>query len=78
MSTEKKNTKTEQKAEPLEGEGSYTATHNYNAGVKKSVSKGRSEELAKKAKDALDGAEGATLRRAEHEGKAGRPHVQKH
>lgn len=54
----------------IEGEGSYTATHNYNAGVAKSVKSGKSDEQAKAAKKALDGKDGAELKRAEAEGKS--------
>jgi hypothetical protein len=65
MNDDKKKT-----GEALEGEGSYTATHNYDAGVAKSVSEGKSEELAKKAKQALEGPEGKELRAAEKKAKA--------
>lgn len=53
----------------IEGEGSYSATRNYNKGVAKSVAAGKSGEQAKKAKQALEGDEGAELRRAEEAGK---------
>jgi hypothetical protein len=59
------------KAEGVEGEGSYSATHRYDAGVAKSVAKGNTEELAEKAAKALDGPEGAELRRAEEAAKHG-------
>ncbi len=59
----------------VEGEGSYTATHNYNAGLKKSIDEGKSDELAQKAKQALDGPEGDELRKAEAEGKSHRADV---
>lgn len=55
----------------VEGEGSYTATHNYDAGVERSVAEGKTEELAKKAAKALDGPEGEELRRAEQAAKQG-------
>lgn len=55
----------------VEGEGSYNATHRYNAGVEKSVRQGRTDELAKKAEQALDGKEGEELREAEARGKKG-------
>ncbi len=61
------------KTEKIEGEGSYTATHNYNAGVEKSEKEGRAEELAERAKQALDGPEGDALREAERMGKSGHP-----
>jgi Fe-Mn family superoxide dismutase len=54
----------------IEGEGSYTATRAYNEGVAKSVKGGKSDEQAKAAKKALDGKEGADLKRAEAEGKS--------
>lgn len=53
----------------VEGEGSYTATHRYNEGVAKSIAKGRTEDLAEKAKEALEGPEGEELRKAEAIGK---------
>jgi hypothetical protein len=55
----------------LQGEGNYDATHNYNDGVAKSVEEGTAEELAEKAKKALEGAEGDDLRRAEERAKQG-------
>jgi hypothetical protein len=55
----------------VEGEGSYTATHNYDRAVQDSVKKGNSERLGQEAKKALDGAEGEELRNAEKAGKAG-------
>ena len=54
----------------IEGEGSYSAARDYNKGVAKSVAAGKSEEQAKDAKKALDGKEGAELKRAEAEGKS--------
>ncbi len=54
----------------IEGEGSVTATRDYNKGVAKSVAAGKSEEQAKAAKQALDGKEGTELERAEAEGKS--------
>ena len=49
------------KAEPegVEGEGSYSATHRYDAGVARSVAKGDTERLAQQAAKALDDPEGA-------------------
>ena len=64
-------TDAKKKSNGVEGEGSYTATHNYNAGVEKSVKAGRSEELGAQAKKALEGPEGESLRQAEKAGKAG-------
>ena len=58
----------------LEGEGSYTATHNYDDGVARSVAAGKTDELAKKAAKALDGPEGDSLRAAEKAAKQGHSH----
>jgi hypothetical protein len=52
-----------------EGEGSRTAARRYNEGVARTMKEGHVDELAKKAKDALEGPEGDELRRAEEEGK---------
>ena len=57
----------------LQGEGSYDATHHYNKGVEESVKQGTAEELAEKAKKALEGPEGEALRQAEEIGKRGEP-----
>lgn len=51
------------------GEGNYEATRRYNEGLAKSVEKGNAEELAEKAKQALEGPEGEELREAEKRGK---------
>ncbi len=59
----------------VEGEGSYTATRNYDKGVEQSVKAGKSDELAQQAKQALEGAEGRELEDAEREGKRGEPDV---
>jgi len=59
----------------VEGEGSYTATHRYNAGLKESMQRGDSDALAQEAKEALDGPEGEELRKAEAEGKRGAPRM---
>lgn len=55
----------------LEGEGSYTATRRYDEGVERSVAEGKTDELAKKAAEALDGPEGDELRNAERAAKQG-------
>jgi hypothetical protein len=68
--TKKPNTKqSEQRG--VEGEGSYTATHNYDQGVRESVKKGNSEKLGQAAEKALEGPEGEELRQAEKAGKQG-------
>lgn len=54
-----------------EGEGSRTAAHHYEAGVKRTVASGKVDELAEDAKEALDGPEGPSLREAERVGLAG-------
>jgi hypothetical protein len=53
--------------QPNEGEGSRTAARRYNAGVVKTVRDGHVDEKARQAARALDGAEGAELRRAEEQ-----------
>jgi hypothetical protein len=55
----------------VEGEGSYEATHRYNAGLEKSIAEGRASELGKAASEALDSREGDALRAAEAAAKAG-------
>lgn len=52
-----------------EGEGSRTAAHHYEAGVKQTIASGQVDKLAEKAKEALDGPQGDELRRAEKAGK---------
>ena len=53
------------------GEGDPDAARRYNQGVEKTVKEGHVDELAEKAKKALEGSEGASLRRAEEQGKKG-------
>ena len=60
--------------EGVEGEGSYTATHRYDAGVAQTVAAGKTEELGNAAAKALDGPEGEELRRAEKAAKQGHSH----
>jgi len=52
-----------------EGEGSRTAARLYDAGAEKMAKSGSVEELAEKAKDALEGEEGDELKRAEEQAK---------
>jgi hypothetical protein len=59
------------KTNGVQGEGNYDATRRYNEGLSKSVEKGDSDELAEKAKKALEGPEGEELREAEEIGKQG-------
>jgi len=51
------------------GEGNRDAARRYNEGLAESLKKGNTEELAKKAEEALEGREGAELRQAEERGK---------
>lgn len=53
----------------LEGEGSYTAAHEYNTRTEKFAKSGKVAAKAKEAREAVDGPEGAELRRAEEVGK---------
>ncbi len=53
----------------VEGEGSYTATRAYNKHLGETMKSGHVGEKAKEARKAVDGPEGAELRRAEAEGK---------
>jgi hypothetical protein len=55
----------------LEGEGSYSGTRGYNAGLAQHVRKADIPGLAKKAAKALDGKEGASLKKAENSAKSG-------
>lgn len=73
MKKEKKSANVATKSNGVEGEGSYTAARRYNEGVKRSVETGKTEELARKAKEALAGPEGPELARAERIGKKGNP-----
>lgn len=53
------------------GEGNPDAARRYNQGVEKTVREGHVDELAEKAKKALDGGEGKDLRQAEEQGRKG-------
>jgi hypothetical protein len=55
----------------VEGEGSYTATRDYDQHLKTSKGAAESERLAREAAQALDGPEGADLRHAEQQAKQG-------
>jgi hypothetical protein len=61
-----------QKNRELEGEGSYSGTRKYNAGVAETVASGKVDQLGEEAKRALEGPEGAELKEAEAAGKARR------
>ncbi len=51
------------------GEGNYDASRRYREGLEKSVKEGHAAELGEEAKKALEGSEGAELRKAEEQGK---------
>jgi hypothetical protein len=61
----------DKKKNALEGEGSYSGTRRYNAGLAKHVRSADVAKLGRKAAEALDSAQGAELRQAEKRGKAG-------
>ncbi len=59
-------------AQPVEGEGSYTATRNYNKNLAKAVEdKQGIQRGAEQARKAVEGPEGEALRAAEKRAKAG-------
>jgi hypothetical protein len=57
-------------AEQVEGEGSYTATHRYNEGVREHIANHDVESEAEAARLALEGDERQELEQAEERGKA--------
>jgi hypothetical protein len=59
------------KTQPVEGEGSYTATGRYNQHLGDAIDSGDVEAAADAARRALEGPERAELERAERQGKAG-------
>jgi hypothetical protein len=59
------------KTQPVEGEGSYTATRRYNQHLGDAIDSGDVEAAADAARRALEGPERAELERAEQQGKAG-------
>jgi len=67
-----KKAKAKKRSSKLEGEGSYTATRNYDRGTEKFIAKnkGRISKMAKDAEKALEGPEGKSLRAAERAGRA--------
>jgi len=65
------------KNEGVEGEGSYSATHRYNEGVKHSIERGDTDRLASEAERAVVGPEGQALREAEEAAKHGKNPVKK-
>lgn len=60
-------------ARKLEGEGSYTATRAYNAKLRAFQDSADVPGIAARARKALDGPEGAELRRAEEHAKKRSP-----
>ena len=57
--------------QPVEGEGSYTATRRYNQHLGDAVDSGDLEAAADEARRALEGPEREELERAEQQGKEG-------
>ncbi len=57
--------------QPLEGEGSYTATRRYNEHLGDAIDSGDIEAAADAARRAMEGPERAELERAARQGKAG-------
>lgn len=55
-----------------EGEGNTTADRAYRRGTEEFARSGRVDEQARKAADALEGAEGDDLRKAEEKGRSGK------
>lgn len=66
-----KNDDSDETTQPLEGEGSYSATRRYNQHLGDAIDSGDVEALADAARRALEGPEREELERAEAEGKAG-------
>ncbi len=57
----------------IEGEGSYSATADYNKRMADFLKKGNVDEAAREAMQALDSEEAGMLKDAEAKGKAGDP-----
>jgi hypothetical protein len=66
-----KNDDSNKPTQPLEGEGSYTATRRYNQHLGDAIDSGDVEAAADAARHAVEGPEGEELARAEEQGKAG-------
>jgi hypothetical protein len=75
MSNERQSPKSPKQPDPElknEGEGSSTATRRYDANAESAAKdKKKTEQLAQAAKKALEGPDGADLRKAEERGKRG-------
>jgi hypothetical protein len=72
MATQQRSAKARPSSGKVEGEGSYSATRRYNKHLGQAVA----DEVgikrgAQKAREAVEGPEGAELRAAEQKGKAG-------
>ncbi|MEI9948582.1 MAG: hypothetical protein WDO74_06245 [Pseudomonadota bacterium] len=65
------NEESKKKDQPLEGEGSYSATRRYNKHLGDAVASGDLEAGAEEARRAVEGAEGEELARAAAEAKKG-------
>jgi hypothetical protein len=65
-------TKPDRPADSVEGEGSYTATRDYQKSVQGFMDekRGQIDDLAQDAERALEGPEGEGLRRAEEDARA--------
>jgi hypothetical protein len=59
------------KNDKVEGEGSYSATRNYNQHVAESIERGDIHSGAEDALRAVEGPEGKDLKRAEEQAKQG-------
>ena len=53
-----------------EGEGNRTAAAEYNKGAERTAHSGKVEQAAREAEKAIDGSEGAELKRAEEKGRS--------
>ena len=69
-----KNEDSKKSPQPLEGEGSYTATRRYNQHLGDAIDSADVEAAADAARRAVEGPEGKELARAEEQGKAGPKH----
>ncbi|CAN5223769.1 hypothetical protein BH10PSE6_BH10PSE6_00680 [soil metagenome] len=70
MDDSSKKTKTK---DGVEGEGSYSATRDYNERTADFIKKGKVGKAAQEARQAMDSGEAADLKAAEEKGKAGDP-----
>jgi hypothetical protein len=66
-----KNDDSKPSTQPVEGEGSYTATRRYNQHLGDAIDSGDVEAAADEARRALEGPEREELERAEKQGKSG-------